>query len=514
MTDSDLSARPSGKAGSVCLAGTGPGDPGLITLRLLDALQHADVAIYDHLVSPAVLDLIPPAVRRIYAGKQSGAHSMAQTDINRLLVSEAQKGNRVLRLKGGDPFVFGRGGEELDALIAEGIACEVIPGISSAIAVPAYAGIPVTQRGISSSFHVFTGHSAGAGLPDCDYRAMAALGGTLVFLMGTASAATICDSLVAAGMSAIMPAAAVSEGSTAAQKTVVSTVSALPLAMARAGIQPPAVLVIGGVAALSGKFGPQCLRPLSGLRIIVTRPQPQCAEMCRELCLLGAEALACPVISLRDTDPEKLPPPAPLLNACGWISFISASGADAFFRLLSAAGLDARSLAGKKIAAIGPSTAARLACHGITQDLMPLQYDSLSLANALCASMEPGSSLLSVRSSSGDADMEKILEQHGFTCRRLDACGVVPVQDMSRETAQIAAAGAFDWAVFASASAAAAFSAAFPHLDCSKIRAVCIGHKTAEAVRALGPKQIIIAPEATAKGIVEALVAAGHSASL
>jgi uroporphyrinogen III methyltransferase / synthase len=514
MTDAVVSSHHSGKTGSVCLAGTGPGDPGLVTLRVLDALQHADVVVYDHLVSPAVLDLIPSGVRKIYAGKKSGAHSMPQEAINSLLVSEAAKGNSVVRLKGGDPFVFGRGGEELEALISGGIPCEVIPGITSAVAVPSYAGIPVTHRGVSSSFHVFTGHSSGGVVPGYDFKAMAAPGGTLVFLMGTASAAVICRNLISAGMAPSVPAAAVADGTTAAQKTVVSTVSALPEAMSVAGIQPPAVIVIGEAVKLSGKFGPHLVRPLSGLRIIVTRPQPQCADTCRELCLLGAEALACPVIAVRDTPAAKLPPPAAALEGCDWVTFVSASGVDAFFRQLFAAGLDGRSLAGKKIAAIGPATAARLACHGIRADLLPSCYDSISLAHSLCTRVPAGLSVLSVRNSCGDTDMEEILVQHGWTCRRFDVYGIVPVQDMSRETAELVAAGKFDWLVFASASAAEGFSEAFPRLDCSSSGAVCIGEKTAEAVRRLRPGHIVTAPRATAEGIVEALVSMQGTASV
>ncbi len=240
--------------GRVWLAGSGPGDPGLVTLRLAEVLKSAEVIVYDRLVSPEILAMAGEKARRIFVGKRTDSHEKSQQEINEILIEEAQKGYQVVRLKGGDPFVFGRGGEELADLLASGIPCEVIPGITSAIAVPEYAGIPVTFRQLSRSFHVFTGHTAEVGVPDFDYEAMARLGGTLIFLMATSNAEEICQGLINGGMKPEMPSAVLRSALPGDEVRRITTVQDLPALLLREQIGAPAVIVIGEVVSLSSEL--------------------------------------------------------------------------------------------------------------------------------------------------------------------------------------------------------------------------------------------------------------------
>ena len=259
--------------GKVWLVGAGPGDPGLMTLRGREVLESADVVVYDALVSPGVLGLIPDSARLIFAGKRSSNHYMKQSETNRVLLEEALKGNNVVRLKGGDPVVFGRGGEELELLVENSVPFEIVPGVTSAFAVPAYNGIPVTHRDCCSSVHVITGHRREGRDYDIDFDALARTGGTLVFLMGIAALHDILSGLMGAGLPGDIPAAVLEKGTTARQRRVLATVSTLEDACAEAKVQTPAIIVVGKVCALAEDFGWFEKKPLSGTRVIVTRPK-------------------------------------------------------------------------------------------------------------------------------------------------------------------------------------------------------------------------------------------------
>lgn len=366
---------------TVYLVGAGPGDPALLTLRGAEVLASADVVVYDRLSVTSLLDLAPADAERISVGKQPGGPRTSQDDINALLVARGQAGQQVVRLKGGDPFVFARGGEEAAALAAAGVAFEVVPGITSAVAVPAYAGIPVTMRYSSTSFTVVTGHEDPAkGEGSVNWEAVAALGGTVVVLMGAARCRPICDRLVAAGMAPDTPAAAVQWGTRPSQRTLRATLATL----ADLDPQPPATIVIGEVAAADLAWYEN--RPLFGRRIVVTRAQPQAAGLAAELRRRGAEAIELPVIAFEPPeDLDRLEKAAAEVGAYDWLVLTSPTGVARFFEQLR----DARSLGGVRVAAIGPGTAAALAERNVVADLVPEQYVAEALLEALSDEVGP-----------------------------------------------------------------------------------------------------------------------------
>lgn len=283
------------KQGKVWLVGAGPGDIGLFTLKGMEILSQADVVVYDSLVGQGVLAKIPPSARLINVGKRADRHTMKQEQINQVLLEEAQKGYRVVRLKGGDPFLFGRGGEELELLTANGIPYEVVPGVTSSIAVPAYNGIPVTHRDFCSSVHIITGHRRAGREYDIDFQALVNTRGTLVFLMGIAALNDICQGLLDAGMDPKMPAAVLQKGTTSDQKRVVATVATLKEEVERQGIETPAIIVVGRVCQLSEEFGWYERLPLAGWKVLVTRPKGRSSRTADELRRKGAEVLELPV---------------------------------------------------------------------------------------------------------------------------------------------------------------------------------------------------------------------------
>ncbi|HET6368622.1 MAG TPA: uroporphyrinogen-III C-methyltransferase, partial [Pseudomonadales bacterium] len=360
-----MPAEPVKTVGRVALVGAGPGDPGLMTVRGLALLQAAEAVVYDRLVAPALLHEAPPAAERVYVGKRPGAHEVSQPEINAILVALARRGLRVVRLKGGDPFVFGRGGEEGEALAAAGIAFEVVPGITSAIAAPAYAGIPVTHRGLSTSVTIVTGHEDPTkGSTDTDWDALARAGGTLVVLMGAGRVTEIAKALIAGGRDAATPVAAIRWGTRPEQRTLRATLETID----QLGVEPPSAIVVGAVAGLDLGWFEQ--RPLFGRRVVVTRAREQASELRARLEHLGAEVIELPAIAL-----EPIAFSLPALDPYAWLVFTSANGVNAFFdQGLAGAGLDARAMAPARIAAIGPGTADALAARGVRADLVPPRF--------------------------------------------------------------------------------------------------------------------------------------------
>ena len=360
---------------TVYLVGAGPGDPALLTMRGAEVLAGADVVVYDRLSVASLLELAPAEAERISVGKQPGGPRTSQEDINALLVARGRTGNQVVRLKGGDPFVFARGGEEAAALAAAGVSFEIVPGITSAIAVPAYAGIPVTMRYSSTSFTVVTGHEDPAKVEgSVNWEAVAALGGTVVVLMGAARCRTICDRLITAGLAPDTPAAAVQWGTRPNQRTLRATLATL----AELDPQPPATIVFGEVAASDLAWFEN--RPLFGRRIVVTRAQPQASVLAGDLRRRGAEAIELPVISFQPPeDLDRLIRAAAEAGCYHWVVLTSPTGVARFFEHLR----DARSLGGVKVAAIGPGTAAALAERNVVADLVPKQYVAESLLEAM-----------------------------------------------------------------------------------------------------------------------------------
>lgn len=474
--------------GKVWLVGAGPGDPGLFTLKGQKVLSEAEVVVYDALVGQGVLSMIPRNAELINVGKRSSRHLVPQEEINHILVREAKKGKRVVRLKGGDPFLFGRGGEELELLKIEKIPCEIVPGVTSAIAVPAYNGIPVTHRDFCSSLHIITGHKKKGADLDIDFEALVRTKGTLVFLMGVTVLPDIMKGLLDHGMEPDMPAAILQKGTTAGQKRIVATVSTLEKEVERQGIETPAIIVVGKVCALSREFAWYEELPLAGRKILLTRPKELISSMSRKLRERGAEVLELPAIS---TVP--IPDNAILQNAIRelskyqWLVFTSPTGVKVFFQALKEEKRDLRALGGIRIAVLGPGTEKALNEYGLFADLMPEHFDGKSLGEALREKLSGGEHILIPRAAIGGEELiEELKSVPGV------AVDDIPTYDTIYENAGVIderaefEAGNVDFAVFTSASTVKGFAEAVKGLDFTRVKAVCIGKQTKAAADALG----------------------------
>jgi len=383
----------------VYLVGAGPGDPGLITVKGLEVIRKAQVVVYDQLASPELLQEAPPDAEIIYVGKKAGAHALPQEGINQLLVDKARAGLTVVRLKGGDPFVFGRGGEEALALAAAGLPFEIVPGVTAAVAVPAYAGIPVTHRGLASLVTFITGHEdptkEESAIP---WQVLAKTQGTLVFLMGVKNLADNCRRLVEGGRVPTTPAAVIEKGATLEQRTVTGVLDNIAAQAREAGIKPPAILVVGEVAGLRESLQWWETRPLWGKTAVVTRTRKQASALVALLTAAGARCLEVPTIEIGP--PDDL---APLdqalenLSKYRWIVFTSANGVAAFMNRLCGQEKDVRALGGAKIAAIGPATAQALREHGLAADVVPPAFKAEVLLEALSPHVAPGDKILLAR---------------------------------------------------------------------------------------------------------------------
>jgi uroporphyrinogen III methyltransferase / synthase len=365
--------------GTVYLVGAGPGDPGLLTARALELIAAAEVILYDRLIPPAALDGARADAELLFVGKQGGGDSVPQERTETLMVQRAQEGKRVVRLKGGDPFVFGRGGEEALTLRAAGIPYEIVPGVTAGVAAAAYAGIPVTHRGLASAVAFVTGHED----PEkeetaIDFPALAAFPGTLVFYMGVRQLPRIAASLIAAGRAASEPAAIVEGGTLPGQRTVTGTLGTIAERAQEAGVRAPSITVLGAVTRLAEQLEWRMPRPLSGCTVAVTRARAQASGLARRLGALGATVVQAPVIRTR---PLAGPPPDMALYDLLCLS--SPNAVTALFERLAAGGQDARALAGTRVAAIGPGTARALVEHGIAADVVPERFVAEALVEAL-----------------------------------------------------------------------------------------------------------------------------------
>ena len=377
------------KKGKVWLVGAGPGDIGLFTLKGAAVLQQADVVVYDSLVGEGVLAKIPEHARLINVGKRANHHTMVQEDINKVLLEEAEKGNKVVRLKGGDPFLFGRGGEELELLSENGIPYEIVPGVTSPISVPAYNGIPVTHRDFCSSLHIITGHKRAGQEYDIDFKALTQTKGTLVFLMGIAALEDICKGLLAGGMDPNVPAAVLQKGTTAGQKRVVATVGTLKEEVDRQGIETPAIIVVGKVCSLADKFAWYEKLPLAGWKVLVTRPRQHISKTADLLRQKGAEVLELPSIcTVPVEDNGRLYEAFEKLDTYQWIIFTSPAGVEIFFDEMDRKEMDVRSLGQAKIAVIGEGTKKKLKEHHLLADFVPDVYDGDTLGAELAKELQ------------------------------------------------------------------------------------------------------------------------------
>ncbi|MBN2439500.1 MAG: uroporphyrinogen-III C-methyltransferase [Deltaproteobacteria bacterium] len=498
------------KRGKVYIIGAGPGDPGLITLRGAACIREADVIIYDHLVSPEILRHAGEKVCRIYAGKQGGDHTLSQGEINRRLVEEAGKGAVVARIKGGDPFIFGRGGEEAEALREAGIPFEVVPGISSAVAVPAYAGIPLTHRNHTSTVAFVTGHEDPTKeKSDIDWEAMAGIG-TLVFLMGVKNLPAIAENLIRCGKPAETPAALIRRGTTPEQETLTGTLADIAGMAAERGFAPPAILVVGGVVGLRETMNWFETKPLFGRGIVITRPEAQSEGLAELLRDQGARVVPFPVI--RIAPPESWDPLDRLLGRLEtyhWIVFTSANGVSFFFRRLRERGRDIRDLKGIRIATIGPATAAAVGALGIRVDLVPDEFISEGIVRALAGENLRGCRVLLPRAEEARNIIPEGLAGMGATVDVVTAYRTVRSDRDAAEILPLLDGGKVDVITFTSPSTVAHFLGImgsgfrFP----SRVRVACIGPVTAAAARKAGLTVDILQERYTIPELVEAIAA-------
>ena len=474
---------------TVYLVGAGPGDPGLLTVRADELLRRADVVVYDRLSESSLLERVPARAERVYMGKEPGG-PLHQDEINAMLIEKGKAGLEVVRLKGGDPFVFGRGGEEALALAEAGVPFEVVPGVSSAVAVPAYAGIPVTHRGLSSSFTVVTGHSRQAIEREIDWEAVARTADTLVVLMGVAHRSEIAARLMAGGLGRDTPVAAVTLGTRPDQRTVRTTLAGL----GDADVRPPATIVIGQVAGLDLSWFEN--RPLFGRTVVVTRAREQASSLVARLQGLGAATIEVPAIEIVDAADggAALAAAAAKVGSYDWLVFTSANAVDRFLPLLP----DVRALAGVRLAVIGPGTAAALSGWRLRPDLVPERAVGEGLLAAFPAG--PGRVLLPRAAVARDVVPEG-LRAAGWDVDVVEAYRTVAA---SPSPEVIEAARAADAITFTSASTVSRFVDGVG-VDAVPLVVACIGPGTAEAADKLGITVDVVAEEHSLDGLIEAL---------
>ena len=492
-------------SGKVWLVGAGPGDAGLFTLKGKEVLENADVVVYDALVGAGILSMIPEKAELIFAGKRSGNHYLKQEDTNRVLLEEAQKGKNVVRLKGGDPFLFGRGGEELELLAENDIPFEIVPGITSAFAVPAYNGIPVTHRDFCSSVHVITGHKRGNNTYDIDFKALVDTKGTLVFLMGIAALPDLTKGLLDAGMDPDMPTAILERGTTADQHRITGTLGTIVDICSRTTVLTPAIIVVGKVVKLNEDFAWFEKRPLAGVKVCVTRPKELISTMSSLLRKEGAEVLEMPAIAVKPVE-DKAPVDKAIEDLSAgkyqWIVFTSPSGVRIFMDELFAKA-DIRALASVRIASIGKGSEKALNGYGLKSDFIPSVYDGETLGKELAEKLEEGDKVLIPRAAIGNPQLvEELQKKANVTVD--DIATYDTVYETSHVLDEHAAmeSNPFEFAVFTSASTVKGFTESLKGMDFTKVNAVCIGKQTEAAAKGYGMKTWT-ASKATLKDLVE-----------
>lgn len=495
------------ETGKVWLVGAGPGDQELLTVKGRRLLEEGDCFVYDRLVGGGILGLIPAGRDRIDVGKKNGRHTVCQEEINEILIREAKKGKKVIRLKGGDPFLFGRGGEEAEALAKQHIPFEVVPGISSAIAVPAYGGIPVTHRDFASGLHIVTAHPQDGKAGAIPYEALVKAGGTLVFLMGVSAIEMLMEGLCLGGMDKTMPAVILEQGTLAGQRKISATVGTLAAKAREEQIKPPAVIVVGQVCALESRLQWYEHLPLAGKRILVTRPRDRGFKLQRQLQALGAEVLSVPTVETVPVEDasEAMAIRAELerLQEYDVLAFTSPYGVERFFDLLWEAGKDARAVSHMKFAAIGQGTADALAKRGLRADYMPKQYDGVSLGRLLAAKLGEGTRILLARSSLGTAEILRELDRNkGITYRDLPVYRTRYAKEDPGLLKSLMEEGTIDCAVFTSSSTVEGFLRMFGPFPFETVTAVCIGQKTQEAAQRAGMRTAV-SKNATTEDLVD-----------
>jgi len=497
------------KKGKVYLVGAGPGDPGLLTVKGLECLKGADVIIYDRLLDDSLLGLARSGAEKVYVGKSAGWHTLKQEKINKLLVEKARQGKAVVRLKGGDPFVLGRGGEEAQALAESKVPFEVVPGVSSVAAVPAYAGIPVTHRHLASSLAVVTGHEAGdKGDSAIAWGKLATGADTLVFLMGVANLKYITRKLLDSGRSPATPVAIISDGTTSRQRVLSGTLEDIIPRTEKVRPQPPAVVVVGEVVRLRESLRWFDSQPLFGKRVLVARARRQAEGLSRLLLERGAVPVEVPAIKIQPlSDSGKLDKAVLNLKSYHWVIFTSSNGVEAFFNRLYVLGLDARWLAGVSIGAIGSGTAAALREEGVSADFMPAEYTSRALLAELQLRGMRGKRVLLPRADIAGKTLASGLASLGARVHEVAVYETVPDGSGLGKIRQMLKHGQIDIITFTSSSMVKSLVSALGEERgiMGRTLIACIGPETRAALLKACLRVDVVAQVHTMRGLVEAM---------
>jgi uroporphyrinogen III methyltransferase/synthase len=496
-------------SGKVFLVGAGPGDPGLLTRRAQQLMQTADLVAIDALVSKEIGALVPPNVEVVHVGKRSSAHTLPQDQINALLIAEARKGKKVVRLKGGDPFVFGRGGEEAEDLVAAGVEFEVVPGISSSIAGPAYAGIPVTHRSFATSLTLVTGHESES-TTGINWPVLAKLNGTIVFMMGFANLPLIAKKLTEFGMASDKPVAVISKATTREQRTVTGTLANIEGRIAQANLPTPALIVVGDVVKLHETINWFETKPLFGKRVVVTRAREQASDLKRLLEDSGAQVLQFPTIEIAPaSSPESLDRVIDALSDYNWLVFSSTNGVQYFFERLNAKGKDTRALAATSIAAVGDTTAVALRGHGIIADLIPPKFQSIALL-PFFEGEQRGMRMAVIRAAEGNDAFLEEMKRRGADVDLAVAYETRAADYDLAELRELIASKSIDAVTFTSASTVDHFFAKLTADERTSLNAqavlASIGPTTTEAIRKYGKSPDVEAANASVQALHDAVV--------
>jgi uroporphyrinogen III methyltransferase/synthase len=494
------------RPGVVYLVGAGPGDPGLMTLRAAELVAGADTVLYDRLIPRSALARARTDAKLVYVGKEAGSAQMPQGEIERLMIDGARAGRSVVRLKGGDPFVFGRGGEEAESLAAAGVEFEVVPGVTAGVAAPAYAGIPVTHRDEASAVAFVTGHEDPAKDDSAlDWEALATFPGTLVMYMGVKRLPEIAERLIAAGRDGREPAAVVERGTMAEQRTVTAPLAELATAAAEEGLGPPSIILTGPVASRRETIGWLESRPLHGKRVVVTRARAQASGLAGTLAALGAEVVELPTIRIVPRiDSSEVREAARSIHSYALVCLTSPNGARLLFEALGAAGRDARALANATVAAIGPGTAGALADHGIRADVVPTRSIAEGLADALGDLDLEGRPVLVARAAEARDVLPEALRERGA---EVDVVALYETVAEVPEPEAIEAAQDADYVTFTSSSTVTNFVSALGGREPPEGRVVAIGPVTAHTARERGLDVHVEAERHDLDGLVDALLA-------
>jgi uroporphyrinogen III methyltransferase/synthase len=501
-----------GESGKVYLVGAGPGDPGLLTLKGRACIEAADVLVYDYLAATSLLSHARENAERIYVGKKAGHHTLAQEEINQLLVQKAKEGRTVTRLKGGDPFIFGRGGEEIEVLVEAGIPFEVVPGVTSAVAAPAYAGIPLTHRKYTSTLAFITGHEDPEKRDSSiDWQALATGIGTLVFFMGVKNLKHIVNQLTKHGKPGDTPIALVRWGTTPRQVTVQGSLEDIVGKAEKVGMKAPAIIVIGQVVSLRKTMKWFENRPLMGKRIVVTRSREQASTLLKILEAAGADCLECPTIRIAPPeDTEALDNALRNISSYDWLIFTSVNGVSFFFDRLFSLGNDVRQLGHIQLAAIGPATAERLADFGLSCDIIPESYRAESVIDAFNHQDIQGKKILLPRAAEARPILPRELTKMGAVVDEVETYVTKPSQGNKAILLSELENRRVDCVTFTSSSTVKNFKQMIPEENFEKlidpVTIACIGPITAETAQSLGFRVDVIAESYTIQGLTEAVI--------